>query len=197
VEQELVEAARLLKLAAEGGFAMAQDNLGCCYTNGDRVEQDDVEAVRWFRAAAAQAFSVAQLNLGWMYRNGRRVDRDYVEARRWYTLVAQQGDSMAQHNLGLMHYHGRGGPVDYAAAATWLKRAADQGQPKAITYLPLALNLLFPPGTPIELVNMPAAMINGIKGVVDAAPDGKIVCSDIGKIAVTIEGRWTHQASAV
>jgi TPR repeat protein len=124
-----------------------------------------------------------------MYNTGRGVDQDYVEGRRWYTLAAQQGDSNVQNNLGGMHFYGvGGGPVDYAAAATWWKRAADQGDANAITNLPRALSLLFPPGTRIELVKMPAPRINGMRGVVDATRDGKIVCSGVGKIAVVLEG---------
>jgi hypothetical protein len=96
--------------------------------------------------------------------------------------------TVAQHNLGRMHYHGRGGPVDHAAAAVWWKRAADQGDADAITDLPLALTRLFPPGTRIELVKMPAPRLNGLRGVVDATLDGKIVYSGVGKIAVVFEG---------
>jgi hypothetical protein len=35
---------------------------------------------------------------------------------------------------------------------------------------------------------MPAAMFNGVCGAVDATPDGKNVCSGVGKIAVVLEG---------
>jgi hypothetical protein len=45
----------------------------------------------------------------------------------------------------------------------------------------------FPPGTTIELMNMPTAMLNGLRSAVDAAPTGQMVCSEIGKIAVPIE----------
>jgi hypothetical protein len=34
-------------------------------------------------------------------------------------------------------------------------------------------------------------MLNGLRGVVDATPDGKIVYSEIGKLSVTLEGRGT------
>ena len=98
-----------------------------------------------------------------------------------YTLAAQQGNSIAQYN-------GKGGPVDYAAAATWWKRATDQGYADAITNLPDTLTLLFPSGTRMELVKMSAPRLNGLRGVVDATPDGKIVYSGVGKIAVMLEG---------
>jgi TPR repeat protein len=74
VEQDLVEAARLYKLAAEGGFAIAQHNLECCYIDGDGVDHNDAEAVRWYRAATAQGYANAQSNLGLMYDTGRGVD---------------------------------------------------------------------------------------------------------------------------
>jgi hypothetical protein len=35
---------------------------------------------------------------------------------------------------------------------------------------------------------MPAPRLNGLRGVVDATPDGKIVCSGGAKIAVMLEG---------
>ena len=39
---------------------------------------------------------------------------------------------------------------------------------------------------------MPAPRFNGLRGVVNATPDGKIVCSGAGKIAVVLEeGRGT------
>jgi hypothetical protein len=61
-----------------------------------------------------------------------------------------------RHVLRLQqHFNGKGGPVDYAAAAKWLKLAADQGfAAAATTYLPVALNLLFPLGTFVELVGL-------------------------------------------
>ena len=96
VEQDLVEAARLFKLAAEGGYALAQYNLGVCYRDGRGVEQDDAEAVRWYRAAVVQAFAFAQTSLGWMYRNGRGVDQDYVEVYSRCTARKQHGTTQSR-----------------------------------------------------------------------------------------------------
>jgi TPR repeat protein len=74
-----------------------------------------------------------------------------------------------------MHFNGHGGLVEYAAAAKWWKRAAEQGHAHAFAYLPDALNHLFPSGMYIPRVCMPALRLNGMRGVVDATPDGKIV----------------------
>jgi hypothetical protein len=48
--------------------------------------------------------------------------------------------------------------------------------------------LPFPPGTPIELAKMSAPRLNGMRGVVDATPDGKIICSGVGNVTVVLEG---------
>jgi hypothetical protein len=45
-------------------------------------------------------------------------------------------------------------------------------------------NRLFPSGTHVELAGMPAAMLNGMRGAVDAARDGTIVYSGVGMLAV-------------
>ena len=45
--QDYVEAIKWYRLAAEQGYADAQNYLGVAYDSGDGVEQDFVEAVKW------------------------------------------------------------------------------------------------------------------------------------------------------
>ena len=71
--QDLEEAARENRIAAEQGDAGAQNSLGVSYANGQGVAQDYAEAIRWYRAAAEQRLAEAQFNLGLMYQNGRGV----------------------------------------------------------------------------------------------------------------------------
>ena len=61
------------RLAAEQGYADAQNNLGVMYRKGQGVPQDDKTAVKWYRLAAEQGNADAQYNLGLMYRNEERV----------------------------------------------------------------------------------------------------------------------------
>ena len=96
--------------------------------------------------------------------------------------AADQGHAGAQYNLGAMHAFGQGVPMDYAAAAKWWKLAADQGDAGAITRLALAIALLFPPGTAVELVGLQAASFNGKRGVV-AAGDAAV-----GRVVVLLDG---------
>jgi TPR repeat protein len=191
VPQDLEKGLRLLGLAADGGDALAQYALGMRYKQGLGVEQDYAEAVRRLRIAAQQHYPSAQRALGSMYTEGIGVVQDYAEARRWLTRAADQGELKAIHNLGLMHFHGQGGAVDYAAAALCLKRAADKGSPKSIEDLPYILHLLFPPGTPIELVKMRAVPLNGVRGVVLGSPVDK---ARVGKLIIQI-GDSTREVS--
>lgn len=57
------EALRLYRLAADQGYAGAQNNLAHMYWTGRGVANNEVEAVRWYRLAAAQGHTGAQASL--------------------------------------------------------------------------------------------------------------------------------------
>ncbi|MCZ6722007.1 MAG: SEL1-like repeat protein, partial [Proteobacteria bacterium] len=86
--------------AAEGGFALAQTNLGIMYQYGQGVRQDFPEALRWYRLAAARDDALAQNNLGLMYANGLGVERDFVEAYKWFELAAREGGESTELATG-------------------------------------------------------------------------------------------------
>ena len=54
------EAAAWYRKAANGGDAVAQNNLGIMYRYGMGVTKDSVEAAKWFRRAADQGLAQAQ-----------------------------------------------------------------------------------------------------------------------------------------
>ena len=61
----LDEAARLFKLAADQGYALAQLDLGTSYAGGSRgLATDEREAVRLVKLAADQGLAAAQFTLG-------------------------------------------------------------------------------------------------------------------------------------
>ena len=93
VEQDYTEAARLYRLAAEQGDAVAQYSLGDCYQNGEGVEQDYTEAARLFQLAADQGYADAQENLGLLYFKGNGVQRDCDAALYWLRLSGKTDDS--------------------------------------------------------------------------------------------------------
>ena len=127
VTQDYAEACKWYRLAADQGYAGAQNVLGFMYDSGYGVTQDYDEAIKWYRLAANQGFPNAQYNIGIMYANGLGLQQDYAEAVKWYRLAADQGYSDAQFNLGLMYRNGYGVTQDYSEAIKWYRLAADQG----------------------------------------------------------------------
>jgi len=117
-----------MRALAEQGDAIAQNDLGLMYANGEGVPQDDAEAVRWYRLAAEQGYVNAQTSFGFMYANGRGVPQDDAEAVRWYRLAAEQGYVIAQTNLGVMYSTGQGVLEDIVLAYMWYNLAAAQGR---------------------------------------------------------------------
>ena len=59
VEQDLEEAFKWLKLAAEKGNLSAQVNVGFMLQHGEGVEVDIEEAKKWYAAAAGQNYKEA------------------------------------------------------------------------------------------------------------------------------------------
>ena len=127
MEQDLQEAVKWYRKAAEQGFAIAQYRLARCCRFGDGVEQDLPQAVKWYRMAlpqddddesfrcALQAFEQelrqaaeqgdagAQYQLARCYREGLGVEMDMKqnlrEAAKWYRKAAGQGHAQAQQEL--------------------------------------------------------------------------------------------------
>jgi len=113
------EQIRSLRERAGRGDAVAQNNLGLCYSTGDGVTKDYQEAARLFHLAADTGVVVAQYNLALAYRDGEGVAKDYGEAVRWFHKAADQGHPASQNQMGLRYYHGQGVPKDNKEAARW------------------------------------------------------------------------------
>ena len=128
------EAARLYRTAAEGGNALAQNNLAAMLEAGEgALPRNPQEAARLYRSAADQGFPAGQANLGTLYAFGRGgLARDDREAVRLFQMAAEQEDAQAQTGLGVMYAEGRGGlPRDNKEAARMWRLAADQGSVEA------------------------------------------------------------------
>lgn len=120
VAQDLVEAAKWLTLAAEQGYAPAQNNLAVCYSTGAGVPKDQAKAIAWIRKSAEQGYARAQCYLGLSYAKGEGVPKDQTQALDWFRKSAAQGFPDALNHLGYCHSQGRGVPKDEAEAfACW------------------------------------------------------------------------------
>ena len=120
------EAIEMYHRAANQGLAVAQNDLGECYYNGNGVTTDYGEAAKWYRLAADQGYADAQSHLGDCYYKGNGVTQDYDEAVKWYRLAAEQENASAQNMLGVCYYNGEGVPQDYEEAVRWFRLAAEQ-----------------------------------------------------------------------
>jgi TPR repeat protein len=125
-----------LRKAAEQNFALAQNNLGLCYGNGQGVAKDAVEGVKWLRKAAEQNLALAQHNLGFCYSQGQGVAKDAVEAVKWWRKAAWQNFAEALFNLGACYANGQGVVKDAVEAYKWMLLAAEQGSKTAKEFIP-------------------------------------------------------------
>ena len=98
-KQDMNEAVKWYRKAAEQGNSSAQCNLGICYYKGQGVAEDNEQAIKWFRKAAEQEEAVAQYFIGECYENGYGVREDIDEAIKWYRKAAEQGDEDAIEKL--------------------------------------------------------------------------------------------------
>lgn len=135
VAQNIAEAVKWYRRAAEQNQAEAQYNLGICYSKGEGVVEDQMEALKWYRKAAEQNCAEAQHGLGVCYANGDGVTKDAAEAAKWYRKAADQNFAQAQYNLGICYRDGIGVAKDEAEEVKWYQKAAEQ------RYAPAQCNL--------------------------------------------------------
>ncbi|MGH7031806.1 MAG: tetratricopeptide repeat protein [Stellaceae bacterium] len=91
-----------LRLAAEGGDAAAQFNLGVLYDsrlddNGYAIAGNRTQALKWLQAAAEQGLPRAQSRLAELYAGGPDGPGDYVNACKWFSLAANSSSGIHRH----------------------------------------------------------------------------------------------------
>ncbi len=135
VTENLTEALRWYRAAAELGLADAQNNLGAMYLSGMGAAQNPEEAVYWYQKAAEQSQIHAQFNLGMLYLAGNGVQQDDQKAANWLHEAAAQGDLEAIAQLGNLYQLGRGVEQSVVAAAELHTIAAIEGHLASIDKL--------------------------------------------------------------
>ena len=87
--EELKEAVKWFRKAAEMGNADAMFQLGIAHASGRGVIQDFKEAGKWFRKAAELGDTDAMFHFGVMHTIGKGVIEDDKEAVKWYRKAAE------------------------------------------------------------------------------------------------------------
>ncbi len=94
VKQDMPEALKWFRNAAEGHHPGAQFELGKCYETGTGVPQDNAEAFHWYQAAAQLGYAPARDVLFRCYREGLLgVKQDPDAALYWETGAVRESGS--------------------------------------------------------------------------------------------------------
>jgi TPR repeat protein len=135
IAENLAEAVRWYRAAAEQGHADAQNNLGAMYLAGMGTDKDAAKAAHWYRKAAEQEHVQAQFNLAMRYLIGSGVEQSDEDAAHWLHAAAEQGDLVSISQLGTLYQLGRGVEQNFVAAADLHTIAAMEGDMAAIDCL--------------------------------------------------------------
>ncbi|NTW87780.1 MAG: sel1 repeat family protein [Desulfobulbaceae bacterium] len=125
-----IQEMQTLRVKAENGDPVAQNQLGDLLYHGTTVRQDYAEALKWYTSAAVQGHSQAIVSTGMMYY----VNSDCKMAEKWWLQGAGQGDPEAQTCLAGLYFYddenGVGLMPDLGLA--WYRKAIDQGHSPAM-----------------------------------------------------------------
>ena len=89
-----------LRVAAEGGYAPAQYQLGACYHHGTGTKVDEEKAFIWYKLSADQYYPNGYLWTGYCYQYGVGVEQDYTIAEAYYLAAQEAGHPNADNRLG-------------------------------------------------------------------------------------------------
>ena len=121
--QDNTTAVKWYRLAAEQGFAPAQDKI-------EELQRKISEQKPSSTLTAEKSAPPTTKGNYWKgqvaYRN-----QDYATALREWEPLANQGNANALFNLGVMYQYGQGVPQNYKTAIKWFRLAAKQGHPRA------------------------------------------------------------------
>ncbi|MDR3424661.1 MAG: phospholipase D-like domain-containing protein [Alphaproteobacteria bacterium] len=130
-EKDETKAAKLIRDAAEQGFAQGEAVYGSLCAEGIGVPKDIAEAIRWYQKAVEQGDARGQILLGLAYINGQGVQKDPSEAVKWVRKSADQGFNLAEYTLATMYQSGKGGQKNEGEALKWFRKAAEHGYAEA------------------------------------------------------------------
>lgn len=131
VEQNMVKARRLFRIAATAGEPSAAFNLGLMFLNGDGASLDPTEAKHWFAKAAAAGQVDALNSLGSIEFNGYCGEANYPLAWELFSQAAELGSHFAMVNQARCLVFGMGVDRDMRRAYDLLRKAEDLGSPHA------------------------------------------------------------------
>lgn len=131
VPQDLEQAIKWYRMAADQGMPAAQNNLALMYAQGRGLPNDQRQAAELWRTSALQEYPWGQYNLGLAYFRGQGVATDRHEAVGWFRRAADGGLAEAQFIMGQLRREGLVLEQDRGQALTWYQLASQQGHAAA------------------------------------------------------------------
>eukprot|EP00730_Choanoeca_flexa_P009677 TRINITY_DN1283_c0_g1_i1.p1 TRINITY_DN1283_c0_g1~~TRINITY_DN1283_c0_g1_i1.p1 ORF type:complete len:537 (+),score=110.74 TRINITY_DN1283_c0_g1_i1:98-1708(+) len=128
--QQLSDAVKHLKYAADKGHVQSQFTLGLCYEKGQPVgliEADIWQALELFQSAADKGHPEAQSRVGYSYLHGDGLPENNDHAVKLFKASAKQFHPAGQNNLAVCYYSGFGVKKNYKAAIELFILAAQAG----------------------------------------------------------------------
>jgi TPR repeat protein len=120
VREDIPEATKLLKKAAEQNYLPAIFELGSLQHSQDEFE----EAFGWYMTAAYQGDAASAFNMGQMYVAGEGVEKNLEKGLYWIKLAAGKNYLSAQEVLVTAYTIGDLGlPIDLVEAKNWETKA--------------------------------------------------------------------------
>jgi TPR repeat protein len=114
--------------AANGGLALAQNELGLFYLSGRFGVADLPAAASWFTRAAQARLAAAQNNLATLFERGTGVEQSFEKAGQLYTLAAQQGNASATLAIARLHAAGAGTRMNLELSWALATLAVERGE---------------------------------------------------------------------
>ncbi len=121
----------LYSQAAEKKDAIALNNLGCCYLEGDGTEEDVKKAIKCFEQAIVMGDTLAKINLADCYSIGNGVRANPKKAFKLYCDAAANGNITAIKRTAECYLSGQGTPQSFREALEYYQKAAELGDIEA------------------------------------------------------------------
>jgi TPR repeat protein len=119
VPQDIKEALKWYRMAAEQGHAAAQNNVGSLL----QAEKRYLDALQWYERAAAQGHPGATNSMAYLYELGLGVKQDRRKGFELYSRAADLGSAAAMRNMAETYREGQLGKTDLVMACIWTTRA--------------------------------------------------------------------------
>ncbi len=87
---------------ADGGYPLAECQVGYFYLEGLGAEKNLEKAVYWTRRSADHGDRDGQYNLAWFYEEGVGVEKDMEQAIFWYRKAAKQNHDLAMQKCAAL-----------------------------------------------------------------------------------------------